>query len=78
MVPPCPEDVIRCLKLDEQSYQFLHRPHQELTLSTDSWVFRIVQSWQVKSGIITWVCTNSCTAPDASVTAKAVCAYLTG
>ena len=37
-----------------------------------------VQLRQVNSGIITWVCTNSPTAPDTSVTAKAVCACQTG
>ena len=33
----------------------------------------VVQLQQIKSGVITWVCTNSTAAPDASVTAKAVC-----
>ena len=37
-----------------------------------------IQLRQMKSGIVTWVCTNSPTAPDASVTAKAVCACQTG
>ena len=31
-----------------------------------------VQLWQVKSGTITWACTNSPTAPNAYVTAIAV------
>ena len=38
----------------------------------------ILQLRQMKSGIVTCVCTNSLTAPDTSVTAKAVCAHQTG
>ena len=34
-----------------------------------------VQLRHVKLGIITWVCTDSCAASDATVTSKAVCAW---
>ena len=35
----------------------------------------IVRLQQMKSGIITWVCTNSPAAPDTSATEKTECAF---
>ena len=41
-------------------------------------LWQLLQLRQIESGIITWVCTNSPTALDASVTTNAVCACQTG
>ena len=57
---------------EDKMQMYVHGNHLPAKQTSKEQAF--VQLRQIKSGIITWVRTNSPTAPDASVTAKAVCA----